>query len=192
MMGKRGKVIVFTGDAKGKTTAALGLAVATASYGQRATVIQFLKGGGYTGELFAKEWLTPYLEIRQFGFGCPYSAAIKNGTIQCIQCGKCFGENRRPGSPFARQAFEYATQVVTAGESQVVVLDEISHALRHKLLAMDEVVSLLVSRPEGMTVVLTGRNMPDELLQVADEITECVPVKHPFESGIAARRGSEY
>jgi len=188
----QGKIIIFTGNAKGKTTAALGLAVVAAANNQSATVIQFLKGGGYTGELSAQQFLAPYLQIRQFGYGCSRADAIRLGSGKCNKCGVCFRENCRPKHGFAVAACDYAEQVVTAATNGIVVLDEISHAIRRGLLPLERVSALIAKRPPGLTMVLTGRQMPDELIKLADQVTECVMVKHPLTAGIDARRGSEY
>lgn len=185
------EIIVFTGDGKGKTTAALGLAVAAAAAGRTVRVAQFLKGGGYTGELFAQHFLAPYLEIRQFGHGCPLAAAIRSGDAVCSKCGECFRENRNPSRRYADAAWAYA-QAAADGGCDLLVLDEISHAVRRGLLAAEKVTGLLAARPARMGVVLTGRQMPAQLLALADRITVCQAVRHPITAGIDARRGSEY
>ncbi|MDR3565046.1 MAG: cob(I)yrinic acid a,c-diamide adenosyltransferase [Negativicutes bacterium] len=186
------KVLIFTGEGKGKTTAALGLAVAAAAQGRKAVMVQFLKGGGYTGELFAQQQLAPGLVIRQFGYGCPIATDIKSGAKQCIKCGECFRENRNPVHDYAGQALAFANEVLLTGKTDLVVLDEISHAIRHRLLAVEQVIELIANRPSQVDLVLTGRNMPAALLALADRVTECRVVKHPLQAGIDARRGSEY
>lgn len=185
-------VVIYTGEGKGKTTAALGHAVATAADGKRAVVVQFLKGGGYTGELFSQTCFFPNLTIRQFGYGCPISGAIRRGETKCCKCGECFGENRNPERGFAEKALVYAEEVLDQGDVDLLVLDEISHALRHKLIDLTRVENMIRSRPEGVNMVLTGRQMPESILNLADRITACRVVKHPIASGIDARRGSEY
>lgn len=185
-------LIIFTGEGKGKTTAALGLAVAAASKGRRAVVVQFQKGGGYSGELFAQVHL-PSLTIRQFGHGCALAARIKSGEAVCSKCGQCFRENRNPASPYAAQALEYAALALRDEQPAVLVLDEVSHALRRGLLRVEQVIAMIAARPAGTTIVLTGRHMPDRLLSLADSVVECRAVKHPLrDSNIDARRGIEY
>lgn len=185
-------VIVFTGNGKGKTTSALGLAVITAIKQQNAVVVQFLKGGGYTGELFAARYLAPYFTIRQFGYGCPIASDIKAGTQKCNKCGICFRENRNPANGYAPEALLYTQRVVAAGDVNLLVLDEISHALKHQLIPESRVLELLAVKPANMTIVLTGRNMPDSILKLADRVTVCQAIKHPMSGGIDARRGTEY
>ncbi len=185
-------LIIYTGDGKGKTTAALGLAVAAAADGRRAVVVQFQKGGGYSGELFAQSNL-PALTVRQFGHGCALAARIKSGDAVCRKCGECFRANRDPANPYAARALEYAAQVLRDERPAVLVLDEISHALRRGLLSLDQVTALIKSRSSGTTVILAGRHMPSALVALADSVVECRAVKHPMKDlGINARRGIEY
>ncbi|MDT8901741.1 cob(I)yrinic acid a,c-diamide adenosyltransferase [Anaeroselena agilis] len=185
-------LLIYTGDGKGKTTAALGLAVAAAACGRRAVVVQFQKGGGYSGELFAQVHL-PALTIRQFGHGCAIAARIKSGEATCRKCGECFRANRDPANPYAARALAYAAGALQDERPAVLVLDEISHALRRGLLNPGQVIALIGSRSPETTVVLTGRHMPDELIALADQVTYCRAVKHPMKDlHIDARRGVEY
>ena len=192
MCKEQAQIIVFTGNGKGKTTSALGLAVTEAVNGNKAVVIQFLKGGGYTGELFAAAFLAPYFTIRQFGYGCPISGEIKDGHSKCTKCGLCFRENRNPVNGYALKALSYANEVLQAGQTDILVLDEVSHALKHQLIPENSITELLLAKPENMTIVLTGRNMPETLTGLADKVVICEAVKHPMSSGIDARRGIEY
>ncbi|MCX7780597.1 MAG: cob(I)yrinic acid a,c-diamide adenosyltransferase [Negativicutes bacterium] len=187
-----GLVTIFTGDGKGKTTAAIGVAVRAALNRQYAAVTQFLKGGGYTGELFAAAYLEPFFTIRQFGYGCPIAADIRSGEQKCDKCGLCFRENRKMENGYAQQALRYARELLAGRAPDVLVLDEVSHALRHKLIEEADIVDLIMSRPRHTSIVLTGRQMPASLLAMADIITECQAVKHPIRQGIDARRGVEY
>ncbi len=186
------RITVITGNGKGKTTSGMGRAVLAAWSGERALVVQFLKGTGYTGELQAAKHWPGRLQIRQFGAGCPRSREIAQGVLVCERCGNCFRENRRPENRFAGMAFECAQQAVLSGEWDLLVLDEISHSMNRGLLDPVEVVNWVRAASSQLRIVLTGRNMPAELLEIADEATECAMVKHPITRGIWGRRGVEY
>lgn len=187
-----GLIHVYTGDGKGKTTAALGLATRAVGHGKMVHMVQFLKGSSYSGELFAAPRLFPQLQITQFGWGCPWSSQIRSGQGHCTGCGECFRNNRDPEISLAKHAFKFSTQLVHQGEYDIIILDEISHPIRHKLLEADRVVQLLKEKPHHVELVLTGRRMAPEIMEVADYVTELVPHKHPFQKGIESRRGIEY
>lgn len=186
------RITVITGNGKGKTTAGMGRAVLAAWSGERALVIQFLKGTGYTGELQAAEHWRGRLVIHQFGAGCPNSAGIAQGLLVCERCGTCFRENRKPENNFAGKAFECAQAAVASGQWDLLVLDEISHSINRGLLDIRAVVEWVRSVSSQLRIVLTGRNMPVELIEIAEEATECAMVKHPITQGIWGRRGVEY
>jgi len=192
MNNQQGKIFIFTGEGKGKTTAALGLAVGAAANQKRVMIVQFLKGGGYTGELFAASFLKPFLTIKQFGYGCHIATEIKSGEKVCTKCGQCFRENRNALNGFAPKALAFVTEVLEAGDIDMVVMDEISHAIRHELIDKQVVFDLIKNRPTHIDLVLTGRNMPTEFIAIADQVTQCAAIKHPIHQGISARRGTEY
>lgn len=187
-----GLIQVYTGEGKGKTTAALGLATRAIGHGKMVHMVQFLKGSSYSGELFTAQRLYPQFQITQFGWGCPWSSLIRSGQGHCRKCGECFRKNRDPQTSLAGQAFEFATQLVTQGQYDIIILDEISHPMRHKLLEVEQVAKLLREKPSSVELVLTGRRMPEEIIEIADYVTELVPHKHPFQKGIESRRGIEY
>jgi len=151
-----------------------------------------LKGGGYTGELFAADYLAPNFIIRQFGYGCPISAEIKAGTSKCSKCGICFRENRNPVNEYGPKALRYAQQILLDKAADILVLDEVSHALKHRLISEASIVEMLLTKSEEVTIVLTGRNMPETIMNLADKVIICQAVKHPMADGIDARRGIEY
>ena len=191
-MQKLPRLTVITGNGKGKTTAALGRAALAAASGERVLVVQFLKGTGYTGELQAAEYWQGRLAIRQFGAGCIQSADIAAGTSECSRCGICFRENRLPEKRFAPLAFACAQEAAASAEYELLVLDEISHSVNRGLLELIKVLEW-VKKVSGKTrLVLTGRNMPPELIAMADEAIECAAVKHPITRRIFGRRGVEY
>jgi len=189
---KQPRISVITGDGKGKTTQCLGRAIVAARGGTRVLMVQFLKGTGYTGELRSFQNWQGLLEIRQFGAGCPHSAEIGQGLSQCRRCGSCFRENKEPENHFADLAFEYAQAAAGSGRWDMLVLDEISHAINKGLLDISAVIDWIRRTDPKIRLVLSGRNMPQALIEIADEATECMMVKHPIQKGIIGRRGVEY
>ncbi len=163
---------VYTGDGKGKTTAAIGLAVRAKGQGLRVAVFQFLKKGE-TGEKQALHTLG--ILFQQYGSG--------RWMI-----------DRQPDEAeitLAQKGLAAAAEAI-AGGYQVVILDEISHAVNFGLLPLEKVLTLARTLPAECELVLTGRDFPAELLALADLITEMKAVKHPYERGIGPRRGIEY
>jgi len=168
----KGLVHVYTGDGKGKTTAALGLAMRAAGQGMKVAFIQFLKGLP-TGELlFAQQHKT--FEIVQ------------------ISVGDSFKKSKEQLSQEAQQTLAYAEQEIVSGKYDLVILDEIFIAINQGLITIKEVMDLLDAKPASVELVLTGRKAPPEIVQRADLVTEMLMIKHPFTGGTSARRGIEY
>jgi cob(I)alamin adenosyltransferase len=172
---EKGLVEVYTGDGKGKTTAAFGLALRAVGRGLKVCVIQFIKGGFDYGELYAVDRL-PGLTLKAFGRG--KFVLKKPAEVEDVG--------------LAREAFELAKKVVAGGEFDVVVLDEVNVALSLGLISLGEVLDLVRNKPVHVELVLTGRDAPAEIVEVADLVTEMREVKHPFKKGVAARKGIEY
>lgn len=172
---EKGLVEVYTGDGKGKTTAAFGLALRAVGRGLKVYVIQFIKGGFDYGELYVVDRL-PNLTLKAFGRGKFVTAKPPE----------------REDVGFAREALELAKKVVMSGEYDLVILDEVNVALSLKLISVGEVLELVKSKPVHVEVVLTGRSAPEELVEVADLVTEMREVKHPYRKGVSARKGIEY
>ncbi|MCR4403550.1 MAG: cob(I)yrinic acid a,c-diamide adenosyltransferase [Firmicutes bacterium] len=190
-----GFVQVYTGDGKGKTTAALGLALRAAGHRFRVVIIQFAKGASYTGELFALERLYPEVRVFQFGRDCRRASAVRQGLEDCAGCLECFlqeGEVTPEDRILAKKGLAMAQDVASRGLADILILDEISIAIRLGLVELEEVLRLVDGRSQGMELVLTGRGMPEEVLARADLVTEMRLVKHPFEKGVSARRGVEF
>jgi len=191
----QGLVQVYTGDGKGKTTAALGLGLRAVGHGYKVRMVQFMKGTSYTGEVQAVRRLAPDFEIFQFGRDCKYADKMSSGEAVCDGCGQCFvtlGNPEPRDIRHARQAYDLALRTLDKAQADLVILDEISNALYYGLLDADDVAGLIARRPPGVELVLTGRNMPEAILDMADLVTEMRMVKHPFQKGIAARHGIEY
>ncbi len=157
---------VYTGDGKGKTTAAFGLAMRAAGHGYRVRIIQFLKGSTYSGELVAAEKLG--IEVFQFGRTCPHAAVIKSGFMKCQKCGQClvgFNDINDWDRQKVGMAWKLAQDTVIAGKHDILVLDEIMEALNIKLIALTDLLAWLRLVPKKMEIILTGRNAPPNLLK---------------------------
>ncbi|UCE36290.1 MAG: cob(I)yrinic acid a,c-diamide adenosyltransferase [Thermoplasmata archaeon] len=172
---KHGLVQVYTGDGKGKTTAALGLALRACGHGLSVFMIQFMKGDIEYGELRAAQWI-PNLTIVQYGR--PNFVDKKKPKEEDIQ--------------FAREALAHAKDVVQKGEHDIVILDELNVAIDYKLVDIEVVLTLIDNKPANVEIVITGRNAHEKILKKADLITSMENVKHPFEKGTIARKGIEH
>ena len=172
----RGLIQVYTGDGKGKTTCALGLALRAVGQGFKVYMVQFMKGRE-TGEAkAAADRLAPDMTLRYFG---------RPGPVNL----------RDPDSEDlarVREAWDLARQVIRAGEHDLVILDEINLALSFNLVPLAEALEVLRARPPWVEVVLTGRQAPPELVELADLVTEMRPLKHYYEAGVKSRRGIEW
>lgn len=171
---QRGLVQVYTGSGKGKTTAAIGLAIRAAGQGLRVYIAQFMKGVSY-GELNILSKI-PNLTVRQFGL--PHWIIPSRIT----------DEDREAAS----RGFDEAREAVFSGEYDVVIMDEVNVALAWQLVPLEKVVDLIRFKPPEVELVLTGRLARPEIIALADLVTEMVPIRHPFEKGILARKGIEF
>ena len=171
----RGLTQVYTGDGKGKTSAAFGLALRALGRGLKVYVIQFIKGGFDYGELYVVERL-PNFKMKAFGRGKFVTDVPPTEDDVNL----------------AEEAFELARLVIGGGEYDVVVLDEINVALHLKLIETKQVVDLIKRKPKHVELILTGRSAPPEIIELADLVTEMREVKHPFTKGVPPRRGIEY
>jgi len=192
---ERGLVEVYTGNSKGKTTCAMGLALRAVGHGFKVYVIQFMKGSSYTGELYSSQRLYPNLQIVQFGRNCPYASLIKSGFRKCNGCGECFAKSKAQieDKEIASMAYNHAKDVLTSNEYDIVILDEINNSLNYELITVEQVLDLIKMKPEKVELVMTGRYFPpQEIIDAADLVTEMKQIKHPYEKGIPSRRGIEY
>jgi cob(I)alamin adenosyltransferase len=171
----QGQIQVYTGNGKGKTTAALGLALRAAGRELMVCVIQFMKGGGPYGEHLAAPRLAPYLTIVQTG---------RQGWVN--------RENPDPEDVrLAHEALAMAERALTDGRYDLVILDEINGAVSFGLIGVDEVLALLARKPAAVEVVLTGRNAHERVIEAADLVTEMREIKHYYKTGVPARVGIE-
>lgn len=190
-----GLIHVYTGKGKGKTTAAMGLGLRAAGHGYRVHMIQFMKGRSYAGELTAIQRLAPYFTVSQFGRGCRIGSLIKQGYKKCNGCGDCFIKDKgatEEDAEHARLGLQEALEYIQGGKCELLILDEIGNALRYNLVTVDQVKELIKAKPANMELVMTGRGMPEEIMELADLVTEMQEIKHPFKKGVSSRRGVEY
>ncbi len=170
-MNKRGLILVYTGDGKGKTTAALGLGLRASGYNSKVRMVQFMKGGMYTGELAAVKYL-PDFQIYQAGKDEFVFVADQEDISE------------------AEAGFALAKEL--AKEADLLILDEINVAVRYGLLPIEEVRDFILNKPEELDLVLTGRDFPEELYDLVDLISEVKEVKHHYRQGIPAKKGIEF
>ena len=171
----KGLVQVFTGDGKGKTSAALGLVLRALGHELRAYVAFFMKGDYPYGELNTLSKL-PNVTIAKFGsreFVDP--ANVKPEEIEQ-----------------AKQALAAAREAMLSGSYDLVVLDEVNVAVAFKLIELDEVIRLIKAKPQNVELILTGRKADIELIKLADMVTEMVKIKHPYDKRVTARKGIDY
>jgi len=169
----KGLIQVYTGDGKGKTTAALGLALRTVGQGKKVIVIQFVKGNRTCGEhLFVSKY-HPF-DIVQLSTRSRFGQTIEELRLT------------------AERTLTFAEEAMLGGKYDMVILDEIFVAVKKGLIATEQVKDLMCKKPEGVELILTGRGASEEIIQHADLVTEMTPVKHPLTSGIPVRRGIEY
>lgn len=174
---EKGLIQVYTGNGKGKTTAALGQGLRACGRGLKVCMVQFLKSGD-TGELHSVEKLHPLFEIFRFererGFFWTLTAEEKHELKEDIDTG-----------------FMFIKKVIAEDKCDVLIIDELLGVLSNKLLESTEVVELLNAKPDTMEIIITGRNIPDEIMEIADLVTEMKEIKHYFTKGVPAREGIE-
>ena len=172
---ERGLLIVHTGKGKGKTTAAMGMAVRCIGHGMKVGIVQFVKGVWDTGERRVLAQFPELCVMRAMGEGFTWDTQDLNRDRAA-----------------ARRAFEVAREMIADSSFRMVILDELNIVLRYGYLPLDEVVAALKDRPRDLHVVVTGRNAKEELLEAADLVTEMTLIKHPFRSGVKAQTGVEF
>jgi cob(I)alamin adenosyltransferase len=170
----KGLVMVYTGDGKGKTTAALGLAFRAAGHGYKILAVHFMKGRNY-GEAKAAVYL-------------PHFDVMKAGREKFVNRDNPDPEDLR----LAAEGFKRAKEAALSGAYNLIVLDEIIVAINYNLVSMQDVLDLIDERAPGVDLVLTGRNAPPEIMERADMVSEVKAIKHHYASGIKAREGIEF
>lgn len=172
---EKGLVIVHTGPGKGKTTAALGLAVRAMGHGMKVGVIQFIKGAMKTGEKAIFDTFPGQIEFKPMGEGFTWDT-----------------QDRARDTEIARIAWDEVKRMLADPAYGLVIADELNIVLRYDYLPTEEVLDAIAAKPEMTHFVITGRNAPDALIEAADLVTEMTQVKHPFRAGIKAQAGIEF
>ena len=171
-----GQIRVYTGDGKGKTTAALGLAWMAISRGLKVFMVQFLKAPDTSGEHFAAKQFSPLFTIRPMG---------RRGFIGRRRLEP---EDRAAG----QRALEEAREAMLGGDYAMIILDEANVAVDLKVIEVQQLLDLIAAKPENVQLVITGRNAPPEVVDLADTVIEMTKIKHPFDKGLRARKGIDY
>lgn len=174
---KHGLVIIYTGEGKGKTTAALGLALRAAGYKKKVLIIQFGKTW-FSGELEGIKMLAPYVKIIQGGLG----------FVKIFDDQSDIKDHKK----MASQTYDLLYKEVIGGKWDVVIADEIVGAIAGKLLIQKQVIELIKHKPKNLDLILTGHHGKPSLFKYADLVTEMMPIKHPFEKGFLAKPGVDY
>lgn len=173
----KGLVHIYTGDGKGKTTTAVGLGIRACGRGFRVLMVQFLKGAD-TGEIHTLKKLEPVFLLHRGKETTKFTWNMNE-------------EELKEAARIQQDIFKYAADAAMQGTWDLVIMDEILGAISAGLLNLNEVVRFVKGKPDSLELVLTGRNAPEELVELADYVSEIKAVKHPMEKGIPARKGIE-
>jgi cob(I)alamin adenosyltransferase len=173
-MGK-GLFVVYTGNGKGKTTAALGMAVRALGYGYPVTVIQFIKGNAHSGEHNLSGRFAGLLQFHVTGKGFTWKS-----------------ENLDEDIALARAAWRLAAETIAENKVRLLILDELTYLIRYQMVDEDEILAAIGKRPDEMDIVVTGRHASAKMIAAADLVTEMTEIKHPYSQGIPARKGVDF
>ena len=177
-MSQKGLVIVYTGGGKGKTSAALGLVLRAVGYNHKVCMVQFVKGSWHYGELDSAKRLAPEFEMITAGKGFVGILDDKSPREEHVKA--------------ANDTLVISREKIMSGKFDVVILDEINYAIQLELLKLDDVIDLIKSKPAELDLVLTGNHATKEVIELADLVTEMKEIKHPFKSGLKARKGIDF
>jgi cob(I)alamin adenosyltransferase len=170
-----GLIMVNTGNGKGKTTAALGTALRAVGCEFKVFMVQFIKGSWDYGELHVAERLAPYFEIKPMGEGFTWET-----------------KNKERDTEIAGKAWAFCKELIEKNEHDLLIFDEINNAMDYGYVDVADVVQALKNKPPRMHIILTGRNAPQEIVDIAHMVTEMKEIKHPFHQGIYAQKGIEF
>ncbi len=177
-MTKEGLVIVYTGKGKGKTTAALGMALRAIGYNHKVCMIQFIKGSWHYGEMTSSKRLEPEFEL----------TAVGKGFVGIMDDKSPIEDHKK----IAQEALKIAQEKINSKKYDIIILDEINYALNLNLVGLDDVLKIISDKPDSVNLVLTGNHAKDEVIEKADLVTEMREIKHPFKLGIRAKKGIDF
>jgi len=177
-MGENGLIIVYTGKGKGKTTAALGMALRAVGYNYKICMIQFIKGSWHYGEMTSSKRLEPEFEL----------TAVGKGFVGIIDDKSPLDEHKK----IAQEALQLSREKIGTKKYDIVILDEINYAINLGLIKIEDVLDLIKSKPQKLNLVLTGNHVRKEIIEIADLVTEMKEIKHPFKSGVKAKKGIDF
>ncbi len=171
----QGLTLIFTGDGKGKTTSALGLAFRALGHDYPVSIIQFIKGSWKYGELESAKRFSELLDFHVMGKGFTWQS-----------------DNLEEDIKIAQEAWEFAKKTILAGQHKLVILDELTYLISYNMVEESEILEVIAQKPKGMHLVITGRNVSEGLIKQADLVTEMKEIKHPYKKGIKAQKGIEF
>ena len=177
-MGENGLIIVYTGKGKGKTTAALGIALRAVGYNYKICMIQFIKGSWHYGEMTSSKRLEPEFEL----------TAVGKGFVGIIDDKSPRDEHEK----IAQEALQISREKIGNEKYDIIILDEINYAINLGLIKIEDVLDLIKSKPQKLNLVLTGNHVRNEIIEIADLVTEMREIKHPFKSGVKAKKGIDF
>lgn len=175
---EEGLTIIYTGNGKGKTTAALGLVLRAVGYQKKICMIQFIKGSWHYGEMDSSKRLEPEFEMVAVGKG--FVGIIDDKTP------------RKTHEKIAQEALKISKQKICSKNYDIVILDEINYAVNLGLVKLADVLDVIRDRPKNVDLILTGNHAKDEIIAEADLVTEMKEIKHPFRRGIKAKKGIDF
>ena len=177
-MEKDGLIIVFTGKGKGKTTAALGIALRATGYKKKICMIQFIKGSWHYGEMDSWKKLKPDFEMIVIGKG--FVGIIDDKNL------------KKDHKEIAQEAIKVSNEKIQSKNYDIIILDEINYAINLDLISIDNVLKLIKEKPKNVDLILTGNYANKKLIEIADLVTEMKEIKHPFQKGIKAKKGIDF
>ena len=177
-MSEKGLVIVYTGNGKGKTTAALGMALRAIGYDHKVCMLQFIKGSWHYGEMDSSKKLEPNFEL----------IAVGKGFVGILDDNSPREEHEK----YAAEAVRICREKIFSDKYDVIILDEVNYAITLGLIDVQEIIKIIKEKPSELDLVLTGRDVKEEIVELADLVTEMKEIKHPFKSGIKAKKGIDF